>query len=172
MTKSDENRHVLTTAQQRALDLLATGATVKEAAEGAGVSRQTCSAWLNHNPWFQAELAQRREDLWSGAKDRLRSMLPVALDAVERKLKSEAEDSYKAGLSLLKLIGMGDTHLGNTGPTNPESIIDAKVRARRPSSVDDLLAGLGLDGGPPVTDRERREVLEGLEELGAFSEHE
>jgi hypothetical protein len=172
LTKPDENRHVLTTAQQRALDLLAAGATVKEAAEGAGVSRQTCSAWLNHNPWFQAGLAQRREELWSGAKDRLRSMLPAALDAVERKLESEDEDSYKAGLSLLKLIGMGDAHLGNTGPTNPESIVDRLVRSRRPSSVDDLLADLGLDGGPPVTDRERREVLEELEELGAFSEHE
>lgn len=169
MTKPDENRHFLTTAQQRALDILAAGATIKEAAEGAGVSRQTCSAWLNHNPWFKAELGQRREELWSGAKDRLRSMLPFALDAVERKLKSEAEDSWKAGLSLLKLAGMDDAHLDNTGPTNPESIIDAKVRARRPSSVDELIAD--LDGGP-VTDRERREALEGLEELGAFPDHE
>lgn len=96
-------------------------------------------------------------------------MLPAALDAVERKLKFEAEDSWKAGLSLLKLAGKGDAHLDRAGPTNPESIIDAKVWAWRPSSVDDLIAD--LDGGP-VTDRERREVLEGLEELGAFSDHE
>lgn len=170
MTKPDENRHVLTTAQQRSLDLLATGATIKEAAEGAGVSRQTCSTWLNHNPFFKAGLGQRREELWTQAKDRLRSMLPASLDAVERKLNSEAEDSWKAGLSLLKLVGMGDAHLDHAGPTNPESIIDGAAHARRPSSVDGLIDS--LNGGGPATDQERREILEELDKLGAFSDHE
>jgi hypothetical protein len=42
------------------------------------------------------------------------------------------------------------------------------VKAKRPSSLDSLLAELG-DGGP-VTDEERRQVIEELREKGAFTD--
>jgi len=46
----------LTATQEQALLLLASGETVTRTAEAAGVSRQTCSEWVNRDPDFIAAL--------------------------------------------------------------------------------------------------------------------
>ena len=55
----DETRR-LTARQQTALTQLLMGATITEAAQAAGVTRQTVSEWCNHHGAFQAELSERR----------------------------------------------------------------------------------------------------------------
>ena len=78
----------------------------------------------------------------------------------------------RAALKVLKIAGMGTaggTHYGSrgVGPEDPEAIVGAEAKAKRPSGVDELLAHLG-EG--PVTDEERRRVIEGLWEKGDFAE--
>lgn len=69
----------LSPQQQTAVDLLATGRTVTEAAEAVGVARQTVSEWLNQHRGFQAELNRRRQELWAASTDCLRALVPKAL---------------------------------------------------------------------------------------------
>jgi hypothetical protein len=98
-------------------------------------------------------------------------MLPQALDRVEEEITS-GEQGLRAALKLLEIAGMGTaggTHYGSrgVGDKDPEAIIAAEAKAKRPSSVDQLLADLG-EG--PVTDEERRGLIEGLREKGAFAD--
>jgi hypothetical protein len=85
-TKPDVSGHLtreLTDAQLAAIDRLVTGATDQAAAEAAGVAPRTVNKWRTHDPVFVAALNARRRDLWSGALDKLRSLLPEALNTLE-----------------------------------------------------------------------------------------
>ena len=172
-TKHDTTLPELNDRQLAAVDALIAGATDQEAAEQSGAHRVTVTNWRNHNPVFRAALNARRRELWSTSLDRLRSMLPKALDRIEEELTGgDAPQGLRAALKVLEISGMGTaggTHYGSRGigPEDPEGIVVAEAKAKRPSSVDQLLADLG-EG--PVTDEERRRVIEGLWEKGAFSD--
>jgi hypothetical protein len=73
----------LTLEQQNAIDLLIAGKTDTETASAVGVHRVTVTKWRNYDPWFQAELNRRRQEVWGAASERLRAMLPKALDAFD-----------------------------------------------------------------------------------------
>ena len=101
-TKPDETGHTLSVAQLNAVDLLVAGRTDAEAAEAVGVTRQTVCGWRNHHPAFQAELNARRIDVWGGACDRLRALLPRALDALEAAVGGEKPD-WRAAAKVVEL---------------------------------------------------------------------
>ena len=139
-TKPDKTRHELSIEQQNAIDLLTTGQTDQAVAEAVGVTRQTVCGWRNHHPAFAAALNARRLDVWGGACDRLRALLPQALDALERAVTGESPD-WKAAAEVVKLTGL-DRH-GNAspnlgpysiGPTDPEAFVAAEAKRRRRSS--------------------------------------
>jgi hypothetical protein len=161
-TKPDETRHKLTIPQLNAIDLLVTGATDQEVADQVGVTRQTVNGWRNLHPWFQAELNRRRVELWGSAVDQLRALLPRAVAALAEELDG-GEARARVAVDILRLAGLdrtrSDAKLDTLliGPTDPDAIIDAEVRRRRPDRVaylDDL-----LNGGGEITDAEREEVL-------------
>ncbi len=160
-TKADESRHGLSVVQLNAVDLLAAGKTDQATAEAVGVTRQTVNGWRNANPWFQAALNARRQDLWGVSVDQLRALLPRAVAVLAEELEG-GEQRARVALDLLRLAGLDrakapqklDTFL--VGPTDADAIIDAEVRRRRPdraSYVEDLLSG------GEITDDEREEVL-------------
>ncbi len=161
VTKPDRTGHELSVAQLNAVDLLVVGKTDQEAAEAVGVTRQTVNGWRNANPWFAAELNRRRQDLWGVSVDQLRALLPRAVEVLGKEL-ALGPGSAPVALAILRLAGLDrakaperlDTLL--IGPTDPDAIIDAEVRRRRPDRaayVDDLLSG------GEITDTEREEVL-------------
>jgi hypothetical protein len=161
-TKPDITRHELTIPQLNAIDLLATGKTDQETAEAVGVTRQTVNGWRNINPYFQAELNRRRQDLWGVTVDQLRALLPRAVAVLAEELDG-GNDRAGVALSILRLGGVDGIKAPQkldkflVGPTDPEAIIDAEARRRRPdpdSLLRDLVGGHGL-----VTDAERRAVL-------------
>lgn len=161
-TKADETRHVLSVAQLNAVDLLVVGKTDQEAAEAVGVTRQTVNGWRNANPWFVAALNARRQDLWGVTVDQLRALLPRAVAVLAEELDG-GEARGRVAVDILRLAGLdrtrSDAKLDTLliGPTDPDAIIDAEVRRRRPDRVaylDDL-----LNGGGEITDAEREEVL-------------
>ena len=88
-TKTDTQK--LSPQQETALDLLATGANVTATAEQVKVSRQTVSEWLNHHAAFQAALNMRRRELFTENQERLRSLIPKALETLEGSLGDERQ---------------------------------------------------------------------------------
>jgi hypothetical protein len=68
-------------AQETALLALASGAHVIEAAEAAGVVRETVSRWKSQ-PAFAEELRRRRDRLWAEHEDRLIKMVAECLDGL------------------------------------------------------------------------------------------
>jgi hypothetical protein len=162
MTKPDISRRELSVAQLNAIDLLVVGKTDQETAEAVGVTRQTVNGWRNKDPWFQAELNRRRQEVWGTAVDSLRALLPRAIAVLAHVLHSP-EDHPAVALSVLKLAGLDFSNApvkldqAQVGPTDPGAIIDAAVRARRPDRDRELV---DLLAGGPIGEDEREEVLE------------
>jgi hypothetical protein len=173
-TKSDttlQELPELNDRQRAAVDALIAGATDQEAADQSGAHRVTVTNWRNRNPVFRAALNARRAELWSTSLDRVRSILPKALNRIEEEITG-GEQGLRAALKLVEIAGMGTAggeHYGSrgVGPEDPEAMIDAKAKAKRPLNLDSLLAD--LDGGP-VTDEERRRVIAELKQKGAFAD--
>jgi transposase len=100
-TKTD----TLTPQQAAAADLLAFGATVTDVAETVKVSRQTVSEWLHHTAAFQAALHARQRELWQGHVERLRSLVPKAMDTLEVAVSDEKQ-GVAAAVHILKAAGL------------------------------------------------------------------
>jgi len=64
--------------QIQAIDLLASGYTVTDAAKEIGVERETLSRWKTGDPHFIVALNERREALWAAGFDKLRGNLDAA----------------------------------------------------------------------------------------------
>ena len=127
-TKADTyETHKLTSKQQQAVILLASGKTITAAAEAVKVSRQTVSEWLNHNSAFVAELNSYRQELWKAEVERLRSLIPKALDVLEREL--EGKNALKAASQILKSAGLGYVG-GPRGETKAELVEQEWAEAR------------------------------------------
>lgn len=120
-TKADGNEWALTPQQQAAVDVLATGRTLTETAEAVGVTRQTVSEWRNQHHGFRAELNARRQELWHEQADRLRALVPKALDVLVREL--DGENPLPAAVHVLKACGAYT--LG--APTGPATVEDVEL---------------------------------------------
>jgi hypothetical protein len=161
LTEGDGTRQV-SPRQERAIELLLAGSTITRAAHEVGVSRQTVSLWVNHDPFFSAELNVRRQDLWRSGQDRLRSLLPDALAAVAGGLVGD--QGWRVGLKLLEMAGFAGNY-GQIGHAEAEVFLNEAARARRDDPWEVLIAECG---NPPVSKEERRRVVEELARNGAL----
>jgi hypothetical protein len=151
----------LTVEQETAIDALLQGKSDREAAEIAGCTRWSVQSWRNHHPLFMATLHQRRETLFSGAVDRMRSLLGKALDNVAGAI--EAGD-VKASFELLKATAVWG-HAPPPGELDPAKILDDIVmrllaKEKLPGSMDDLL--IKLHNSSPEKDRREQEIRDEL----------
>ena len=83
---------LLSTQQEQALLSLVQGQTTTEAAEMAGVRRETVSQWINHNPDFAEALAQARTQLRTMVLDQLAHASTKAITKLVELLKSHDEE--------------------------------------------------------------------------------
>jgi hypothetical protein len=157
----------LSVKQENAIDMLVTGAADAEVAEAVGVNRVTVTRWRNYDPQFEAELNARRKALWGVSVDRLRALLPRAIDALEAELDG-GKHRVRAAVSVLQLAGLDRSGPKKTaldsygvGSADAGAIVDSRARARRPHQ-DPLEAILDRD---PVTEAERNSVLRDLDEM-------
>jgi hypothetical protein len=81
--------------QELAITELLAGKTDKQAAEAAGVSRETVNRWRNHDPFFQAELNRRQQEIWESHKMRLQSFIRDALGTISRAVKNNPTIAMK-----------------------------------------------------------------------------
>ncbi len=92
----------LTPAHALAVEALATGSTHAQAAEAAGVTRETVTRWVNHHPGFRAALDRYRHALAeenAAAAGRIRGK---ALATVERHLDDGAD--LPTALAVLRAV--------------------------------------------------------------------
>jgi hypothetical protein len=159
-TKNYTRQRQLTVKQQNAIDMLILGSTDNEAATAVKVNRVTVTKWRNYDPVFAAELNRRRKELWGASVDRLRALIPKALDALEVELAS-GKHRVKAALDILRICNLGEKNpileRYLVGPTTPEDFIDARVRGRRPDPLREMV------DGEPIREEERAAVLADLD---------
>jgi hypothetical protein len=135
------HKRALTPAQQNALDLLASGKTDKEVSQALNLSRGQIEKWRQFDPIFQAALNRQRSELWAVSQDRLRSLIPKALDAlVEVMEDKDNPNRLKAASTILRLAQLPPGS-GGIGATDPEDIVRRRVKQQReqtPGMLDDL----------------------------------
>jgi hypothetical protein len=111
ITQAKRNKRLreLSEQQQAAVDLLATGKTDKEAARMLSLPEGSVFKWRIHEPVFQAALNACRAEAWRAGTDRLRSMVPKALDTLADEL-SRPDNPYrcKIALEILRLARLTD----------------------------------------------------------------
>jgi hypothetical protein len=114
----------LTHEMESAIDLLLTGKSDREVAELVGVSRWTVQGWRTSHPLFKATLAQRREEIFGGAVDRLCSLLAKALDNIAAEI--EADGNVRWSFELLRAVGLYG-FCPPTGETDVQKLFDDEV---------------------------------------------
>ncbi len=147
-TKNYNRDRELTTEQQSAIDLLVLGKSDQETADAVGVHRVTVTKWRLYDALFQAELNKRRRDVFGTAADRLRALLPVAVEVLEAELSdTENRSRGQLALAIIKAVGL---NLGDIGPTDPDAVVEREVLT---NSNNQQAKHYGV-----VTDREREDL--------------
>lgn len=119
-TKQQARRVVpLTEQQTQAAALVAEGIALDDVAATIGEHTATVSEWREDNPAFIAEVNRRRREAWATAQDRLRALVPQALDALAEAV--EAGD-LKASVEVLKAAGVYGKTSAPGGETDPELV--------------------------------------------------
>jgi len=151
----------LSIEQENAIDLLLNGNSDREVAEIVGVSRWSVQGWRTSHPLFMATLAQRREELFSGAVDRLRSLLGNALDNIAGAI--EAGD-VKSSFELVKATAVW----GHNPPTGELDVQKIAERICWEQLAKEGIPEKGFDlihlDRNPVYEARKREILEELGE--------
>jgi len=104
-------KKTLNQKQLNAIELLLSGMSVTDSAKEVKTARETVSRWLNQDSEFIAEINQRRHNMWHSSEDRLRSLLPKALDVLETELEN---GDKQTALSVIRLASVKVEPVGET----------------------------------------------------------
>ncbi|MBI2943555.1 MAG: hypothetical protein HYY25_05095 [Candidatus Wallbacteria bacterium] len=131
----------LTGPKEAALACLLSGGAATHAAAAAGVTRQTVSEWLNHDPVFASELQNRRAELWAEQRHRLEAARVSALDTLTALLFAP---DWRARLAAAtRLLDFWGPLPPAPGETTPEAVAekwtDAEVRREQSRELQDMI---------------------------------
>ncbi|MCM3670278.1 hypothetical protein M3181_14945 [Mesobacillus maritimus] len=127
-TKGYKREHGLTVEQYNAIDLLITGENDQETADIIGVNRVTVTKWRNYDLHFKAELNKRRKEVWGSSIDRMRSLIPKAIERLEKEI--DMENGWKVALEIIKISGIENQHIQGIGHDEVEKIIEEEAEKR------------------------------------------
>src|SRR5262245_7195188 len=160
-----QHRRGPTLPQLSAIDLLVGGKNDKETAGLLGLSRTAVTKWRLYDPVFQAALNLRRAEVWGAGIDRLRSLIPKALDALAEEVEDkENPNRLKAAVEVLRIAQLSAGGLAQ-GPTDPDEIVRKIVEQRHRQAHGPLDDFLDSDKNLPSFERHIEEVRKELEEL-------
>jgi hypothetical protein len=94
----------LSVPQRQAMEWLMNGGSVGEAAQYAGVTRQTVSRWMHEDPDFSALFAYWQEQVKATNRARLTALTESAMDTVADAIRNHKD--VRAALALLKGAGV------------------------------------------------------------------
>ncbi|NEU29175.1 hypothetical protein GN156_00055 [bacterium LRH843] len=138
-TKGYKREQGLTTAQLNAIDLLVTGNTDQEVANIIDVNRVTVTKWRNYDISFQAELNKRRKEIWGASIDKIRALVPKAMERLEKEF--DGENGWKVALEVIKLAGIESKYIRDIGYDDADKILtelaEQKVNQELFSITDD-----------------------------------
>ena len=151
--------YTLGPAQLKALDLLLSGLPDVHIAQALGVHRTTIYRWKTLHPAFVAEYNRLRIDAWDACHQRLRHLLPRALSALGKGLRSDNPSvALRSATTLLRHAAPDKETLppppDRKTATTPDAFIDSFVQAHRRSR--------GKDPHKPITDKERDPVIHSI----------
>ena len=122
----------LSVRQLSALERLLCGRTVCNAADAAGVSRETVHQWLRDDAEFAAFLNRGKQDLIRSARARLlhavRSAVTTVTEAVEK-------GDLRTSLDLLKTVGILSGAVLPHGPETADEIAEAEREMMREARI-------------------------------------
>ena len=153
----------LTETQREAADMLADGTPEADVADELDVERSRLEAWVDEHPYFEGALNRRREAKQRETADRLRSLLPKALDALEEHLEG-GDVSPEAAMKLLEMAGYDQFRDMFAGKTDGEAILKAEAQARAGDEfevINDLMDG--VDQEQDALEQELAEKFDGAE---------
>jgi hypothetical protein len=128
--RNGQTRRELSEQQQAAVELLAAGKTDTDTASALSLPGDCVVKWRMHDPVFHAALNARRAEAWRTGIDRLRSMVPKALDALADELnRADNPERCKVALDILRMAKLMD--ISPQGPEQPETIVRLAVNRER-----------------------------------------
>ena len=128
--RNGQPRRELSTQEQAAIELLAAGKTDKQTAESLSLPAERVTKWRLYDPVFQAALNACRAEVWQASINRLRSMIPQALDTLAEELnRADNPDRCKLALDILRLAKLPD--IAPQGPADPDTIVRQAVDRER-----------------------------------------
>ncbi|MED4182079.1 hypothetical protein [Priestia megaterium] len=127
-TKSYKREQGLTIEQLNAIDLLVGGKTDQEVANKINVNRVTVTKWRNYDIYFQAELNKRRKEIWGASIDKMRALVPKAMERLEQEFDSKY--GWKIALEIIKLAGLENNLLKNIGHDDADKILTELAEKR------------------------------------------
>src|SRR6476469_4636872 len=132
----------LSIQQETALHALMSGATQAEAADRAGVARETVWRWMQDDAVFLAALNRIRTGLAEATIDRLRLARFEAIDVLVQLLKSDDPRlRLVAAQTVLRATGSAEA-ITPTGPTDAGDVLRAQRRLVQQRELADVLANL------------------------------
>jgi hypothetical protein len=141
----------LSAQQQAAAELLAAGKTDLQIAETLNLPSVCITKWRLYDPIFQAGLNACRAAIWQASIDRLRSMIPQALDTLAAELnRADNPDRPKIALDILRLAKLPD--IAPQGPSDAETIVRRAVDHERSQARGPLDFLTESDKGLPSYD--------------------
>lgn len=152
-TKADSNGHkneilavivTLSIVQENAIDLLIHGKTDGDTALAVGVTRQTVNEWRNHNPVFIAEMNARRKEIYGAHGERLRALVPKAIDALEKTFEyGDPKERITAAVHILKAAGLYGTLSAPDGPTDVAEVLEERELVEREKAYERMIRSSG-----------------------------
>ena len=120
---------VISPAQSLAVAALVNGSTITQAAEKAGVTRETVSRWMHGNPVFIAELQNTRAEIAAQTRYALEALGEKAVETLVNAIQNRYMHSttLRAACAVLKLIGADRAE--TMKPTTVEEV-DLRLRQR------------------------------------------
>lgn len=113
-----------TPSQDRAIDVIIAGGTQLDAADAAGVTRQTVSVWCNQHPGFCASLNARRHELVAKRTDLIRDMDIEALAVIAAEI---ASGNITVALAFSKSRQFHTVDVTDVGWSRAESLMNARA---------------------------------------------
>lgn len=127
-TKGYKREQGLSIEQLNAIDLLVMGKTDQEVADVICVNRVTITKWRNYDIYFRAELNKRRKEIWGTAIDKIRALLPRAIERLEKEL--DCENGWKVSMEILKLVGIEGSQFKTFGHLEADKILSEEAENR------------------------------------------